>query len=457
MGGNLPMKYVAVDDELSPEAELGQKTKRRYPVLLDYDDHALEQAFLQFYAKETRPLIQAVFVLSVPMWAVGLYVLFRLIPEHAVYLASISMALVTPFALFALLIRDHPRCLHYYQPLALFSNLVSGLLVMYICLHLENMVPHMTVIGMMLMLFIGFYALRLRARYAIFSSLVMVGAYSVYLFVYSHESEQARLLLCVSLVILELFACVAAYLSEYTYRQIFEQQQLIALQRDRISCEHERAEALLLNILPASIADRLRHDENIIADHFDQAAVLFADIVGFTRLASQLPADALVTMLNRLFSRFDDLVDAAGLEKIKTIGDAYMVAAGMPQPVPDVARRIADLALAMQHVIADDNARKHCQLQLRIGIHIGPVIAGVIGARKFIYDVWGDTVNIASRMESHGEPGKIQVSEAVYEQLKDDYHLQPRGCISIKGKGQMRTWFLIAARSLSDFGNRREK
>ncbi len=435
----------------TPEDELRRKTQRRHPILLDYRDTELERKFLRFYTEETRPLIQAAFLLSIPAWAAGLYLLFLLIPDKAPQLLLITLAVVLPFTLFALSVRDHDRWIKHYQPIALCSNIATGLLVMYICHHLEGIVAHIMPIGTMLMVFIGLYALRLRARYAIASSLILVGGYLAYLLNSGQETEEARLLLITSMGILEVFACMAAYLSEYTYRQMFEQQQWIQWQKSRIASEHARAERLLLNILPPSIAKRLQHDEQVIADRFERASVLFSDIVGFTKLSSTISAPALVSMLNELFSHFDALVDRAGLEKIKTIGDAYMVAAGMPIPMARPTHALAALALNMLQVVEEYNQRHGTSLQLRIGIHTGPVIAGVIGMRKFVYDVWGDTVNMASRMESHGLAGHIQVSEAVYEQLREDYRLQARGEIHIKGKGTMRTWFLLGKAS-SDTG-----
>ena len=213
--------------------------------------------------------------------------------------------------------------------------------------------------------------------------------------------------------------------------------------RHKLLCEEqEKSEQLLLNILPKSIANRLkRHDQNI-ADHFTDVTVLFADIVGFTQLSTSLTAAQLVNLLNNIFSAFDQLVEKYDLEKIKTIGDAYMVVAGLPIPCHDHATLTADFALDMQQAIVHFNEQNDNQLNIRIGIHTGSVIAGIIGLKKFSYDLWGDTVNIANRMESHGLAGRIQVSEIVYNLLKDKYIFIKRGQIQIKGKGEMTTYFL---------------
>ncbi|MBD2483117.1 adenylate/guanylate cyclase domain-containing protein [Planktothrix sp. FACHB-1365] len=212
--------------------------------------------------------------------------------------------------------------------------------------------------------------------------------------------------------------------------------------------EKERSEQLLLNILPEAIAEQLKQDTKAIASAIEEVTILFADIVGFTPLSSKVPPIELVGVLNEMFSIFDNLAEHNGLEKIKTIGDAYMVVGGLPLPKPNHAEAIADMALGMQAAMSQFQAPLErfnigSQFQIRIGINTGSVVAGVIGIKKFIYDLWGDAVNIASRMESSGEPGRIQVTEATYERIKDQYNFEKRGKISIKGKGEMTTYWLV--------------
>jgi class 3 adenylate cyclase len=203
-----------------------------------------------------------------------------------------------------------------------------------------------------------------------------------------------------------------------------------------------QSERLLLNILPASISDRLKHETGTIADHFSEVTVLFADLVGFTEIAVTLSPVQLVNLLNQIFSEFDHLTELHGLEKIKTIGDAYMVVGGLPMPRADHAQAIANMALDMQTTLDRFNRVHRKTLKMRIGIHSGPVIAGVIGIKKFIYDLWGDTVNIASRMESHGLPGQIQVTLETRDRLYEKYLFAERGSVNIKGKGEMITYWL---------------
>jgi len=206
---------------------------------------------------------------------------------------------------------------------------------------------------------------------------------------------------------------------------------------------HRENERLLLNVLPASIANKLKQQVGIIAERFDDASVLFADIVGFTPLSARLSPTELIESLNRVFSGFDELADHHKLEKIKTIGDGYMVAGGLIEQNADHLAAMAAMALAMHENVRKLNSQ-FGDLSLRIGLQVGSVIAGVIGIRKFIYDVWGDTVNTASRLESHGAPGRTHVSEMVFERLQGRFAFEARGTIELKGRAPMNTYFLGA-------------
>jgi adenylate cyclase len=211
--------------------------------------------------------------------------------------------------------------------------------------------------------------------------------------------------------------------------------------------EYYRSESLLANILPATIATRLKNPATtIIADKYDDASVLFADIAGYTARASETTPADLVEFLNRLYSEFDRLVEKHGLEKIKTSGDCYIVVSGVPEPRRDHLEALACLALNMADVIDGLKDQVGQAVPLRIGIGVGPVVAGVVGTRRFFYDVWGDAVNVASRMESTGVQGRIQVPREVRERLTETFHFEHRGDVEVKGKGVMRTWFLVAQR-----------
>jgi class 3 adenylate cyclase len=240
-------------------------------------------------------------------------------------------------------------------------------------------------------------------------------------------------------------------LSVYLYERLayreFNTRRALNEAYNQLKIEQERSESLLLNILPSPIVKRLKQKPTTIADSFTNAGVLFGDIVGFTELSGKITPTELVQLLNQIFSDFDHLADQHNLEKIKTIGDAYMVVSGLPLPRYDYAEAIADMALDMRLTLEQFNQETGQNFQMRIGIATGPVIAGVIGLKKFIYDLWGDTVNIASRMESHGIANEIQVTEKTYKILRNQYLLEQRGMITIKGKGEMMTYLLKSKRN----------
>jgi len=237
--------------------------------------------------------------------------------------------------------------------------------------------------------------------------------------------------------LLELFSAVATQLGSLIKRKQAE---------SALRWQQEQTEKLLLNILPKPIALRLQKEQKLIADHFDEVSVLFADLVGFTEFSAHKSPTQLVEILNGIFCEFDRLSESRGLEKIKTIGDAYMVVGGLPTPREDHGEAIALLALEMQAALTQFNLKIGESFQLRIGIHSGSVVAGIIGISKFSYDLWGDTVNVASRMESNGSSGKIQVTAATYERLKDMFVFEERGMVEVKGKGQMLTYWLLEKR-----------
>jgi adenylate cyclase len=230
----------------------------------------------------------------------------------------------------------------------------------------------------------------------------------------------------------------------FTLLAVFASQRRDALAALRV--EQQKAEDLLLNILPRSIADRLKAQTRPIADQFESASILFADVVDFTPWSERLLPSEVVGYLDHLFSHFDALAERYELEKIKTIGDCYMVAAGVPTPRADHAHALALMALDMLQAMRSNDELGHLGLELRAGINSGPVVAGVIGRKRFLYDLWGDVVNTASRMESYGAPGRIQITRPTYELLADEFECEPRGTITVKGKGEVEAWYVIGLR-----------
>jgi len=239
------------------------------------------------------------------------------------------------------------------------------------------------------------------------------------------------------------YSLIAIDVYEYGFTNLYGTDITANREVERAHAENER---LLLNILPASIAERLRHGEEPIADRVDEMTVLFADIVAFSQLSMELGPSELVQMLNRIFSAFDDLTEEYGLEKIKTIGDAYMVVGGLAPDPANHCGRVAEVGLGMIEATERFRNETGVDLHIRVGMHMGPAVAGVVGLKKFIYDVWGETVNTASRMESHGTPDRVQVTESTYRRLSDRFEFEERGIIEVRGRGPMETYFLVARR-----------
>jgi len=243
----------------------------------------------------------------------------------------------------------------------------------------------------------------------------------------------------ISLIVINLFFASTLFLLSLYY---FVNQNSILIRL--LQQEQDKSEALLLNILPKEIAAILKNENRTIADQYDEASVLFADMVGFTPLSAILPPVEMVELLNEVFSFFDSLLDKYGVEKIRTIGDSYMVASGVPRGRPDHASALVRMALEMRDYVSTHTFQNGHHLSFRIGINSGSMIAGVIGRRKFVYDVWGDAVNVASRMESHGVGGAVQITQATYELIKDEFVCEPRGIVMVKGKGKMEVWHILS-------------
>jgi class 3 adenylate cyclase len=259
----------------------------------------------------------------------------------------------------------------------------------------------------------------------------------------SHPETAIAISTGATLAAMGLIGALVARKLEMQARQMFLQRKTIRKQLVEIDLERAKSEALLLNILPVTVAARLKADGGAIADAFADVTVLFADIVGFTRMAERLTPVEVVRRLSELFSAFDDLAEELGVEKIKTIGDAYMAASGLSLDAARGAHAMAEMALGMLRRVDEFSGRYADPINVRIGLNSGPVVAGVIGKKKFIYDIWGDAVNTASRMESHGTPGRVHVSRETRQRLESEYVFEARGDIEVKGKGVMQTHYLI--------------
>jgi class 3 adenylate cyclase len=296
-----------------------------------------------------------------------------------------------------------------------------------------------------LIVVLGPFIVRMNVAYEIAFALLTVALYDGIAFAIGHPSVVESFSINMALASMGFMGALVARQMEGQAREGFVQRRIIREQLAALDAEKRRSDALLLNVLPAAIAERLKAENRPIADGFQDVSVLFADIVGFTALSERLTPQDLVERLNELFSAFDDLLDRLRLEKIKTIGDAYMVVGGL-NGGKDHALALAELALDMLVRIRELAVRHGEDFSVRIGIHTGPVVGGVIGKKKFIYDVWGDTVNVASRMESSGVPGAVQISHATYTRIRTMYVFEDRGEIAVKGKAPMRAWLIVDRR-----------
>ncbi len=418
------------------------------PITLKYYDQQLEKRFRQDYA--TKSIKQVRFAILLPIF---IYCLSGIM-NYLFNPTQIALAAWTKYGVFTSLLlmtfastyrKSSPQAIQMILVVASLISAISFTIIIgsrsifviqdisnynndYILLSINTALVLVTVYT--------YTATRLLFIYAIATGLVILIIYNVTAFYFV---KPMLTIIIISnnfqLLIANLIGGFAGYLMELYLRRDFLKSVLIAL-------EQEKSEQLLLNILPSTIASRLKESNKTIADSFTEVTILFADIVGFTKLSSQVSPVKLVELLNQIFSAFDELADKHQLEKIKTIGDAYMVVGGIPEPRADHAEAIAEMALDMQAEIFKINQKSQRNFAIRIGINSGEVVAGVIGKKKFIYDLWGDAVNTASRMESHGIPNTIHVTIDTYNLLADKYLFEERGLIDVKGKGEMQTYIL---------------
>ncbi|MGB7859425.1 MAG: adenylate/guanylate cyclase domain-containing protein [Acidimicrobiia bacterium] len=294
-------------------------------------------------------------------------------------------------------------------------------------------------VSAILVLYMFGFVSRTRFVYALVRSAVIAIGFVMVIVLY--DAPEGLLIDAFLLTAASAASLLGLRLIERNRRKVWHQRLVIEDQRAALEIERSESERLLLNVLPEAVSKRLRQGENPIADDFPSVTVLFADIVGFTSMTSALAADEVITILSGLFSAFDELVAERGLEKIKTIGDAYMAVGGLPDPLPDHAIRVVDLAVAMlDHT---DSSEHFPGMTIRIGVHTGPVAGGVIGTRKFAYDVWGSTVNMASRLQSTGVPGRVHVSEETRELSSDSFRFESRGEIELRGLGPRNTYLVV--------------
>lgn len=408
---------------------------------LKFKDQSLEKAFRDLHDNELRLLLRSGIIQSFFSWLFSLVLVYIIIPD---YLLKVSLILFggifVPFVLI-LLSTYNEKFKGYFQELAALSNIIAGLMSIYLCHQFPNGINIMLPI-LILVIFFGNYLYRFRFLMGGFITLIYIGAFQFYI-LFIIELGISQILLMSSVAWLTLaFSISLGYVYERNYRISFIQQQTINYQKTIIEKEKNETEKLLLNILPFKVAKELKATGRARPRRYTDVTILFTDFEGFTELVASISAITLEQELNDIFSFFDDIMEEEGIEKIKTIGDAYLAAGGVPEEIPDHALRCVLAAKRMIEFLNHRNSHSQIKWKMRVGIHSGPIVAGVVGKKKFAYDLFGDTINTASRMETAGEPGKINISAATYELIKDKFDCIPRGKIPAKGKGNIDMYFV---------------
>ena len=405
-----------------------------HPLTLRFDSDEREADFRASYHASLRRQTRAVLGLTISLYLLYGFLDRWLAPGVLAYIVAVRV-LVCGIVAGVLVLTFHRAFERWRDPLLAVALLVAAAGILAMLAIDSGELRNLYWVGLILVILGGQALFRLRFPLATALTVVIIAAYDVEMLWIGGFRWEVLVNNNFALASAAIIGAFAGYNIEKYARRSF-------CDRLVLEAERRRSDALLLNVLPAAIAERLKAGEAAIADQHSEASVLFADICDFTDLSSRLSPDELVALLNEVFTGFDEVAREKGIEKIKTVGDAYMAVAGLPVPQPDHLERIADTALAMRERLGRLNRLQAGELDLRIGISTGPVVAGVIGQSKFSYDLWGDTVNTASRMETHGVVGRIQVTERVFERLSDRYLFEPRGEIDVKGKGRMRTWWL---------------
>ncbi len=411
---------------------------------LRFGDDDLEASFRVVNFRQNVTHVRWAFALGIVLWAVlGVLAQFPGVLEANRGIdAAIRFGFAIPSAALALGLSFTRWFERRWQSVASVAILLSALAIVMDWALIHHAPSTWGFTGLMLVLAFNYVFVRIRFVYATVNGLLALALYNVVAVVEGVEA--------VDLVYADFFLGSMAVMGMSVSYLVERSSRLLFLRDLELADERERSEALLRNTLPDAIVERLKREHRTIADACPDVTVLFADMEGFTRHAASMEPDDLVHALDDVFRRFDALAERFGLEKIKTVGDAYMAVAGAPAPRADHADAAADMALAIVDALEGATWPTGEPMRARIGLASGPVVAGVIGERKFAYDLWGDTVNLASRLESHGVPGRVQVSAGTYERLRERYAFEPRHGVDLKGKGPTEAWFLLGRRSASD-------
>lgn len=407
----------------------------------------IEHLFLEDYWENTIRFTRLALILGIFLYGVFGVLDTWAVPNSMNLVWAIRYGIVCPVLGVVLLFSLFPRYRGVMQSAICIAGIVAGLGIVAMIAAAQSSELGYTFyyVGLIICLMFIYTFVRMRFWYAIVANIVVIAGYEFVAI--GHQQSLTSLQTTLIFLTGNFFLIAANIVGAFTCYSLEYYSRRDYLQRCVIESERAKAEHLLLNILPQPIADRLKRHDQTIADSFESVSVLFADIANFTSLSTTLSPSALVEFLNGLFSHFDTLAEKYGIEKIKTIGDCYMAASGVPSARIDHAYAVACMALEMRDYVNSLPPMNGWRLGVRIGLNSGPVVAGVIGKKKYIYDLWGDTVNIASRMESHGSIGGIQITHSTYKLLEDDFICETRGRVTLKGKGGMEVWQLLSKRN----------
>jgi len=408
----------------------------QHPISLSFKDRATELSFRAKHAKKNLTQIRIALIIAAFLYGIFAIVDFIIIPEGRWTALMVRFGFAIPVFLLGYMATYRNYFRKRMQSLVMAVIYVAGIGIALIAFSYQDARSDLHLTGTLLPIFWAFLYSGLRFINAVIVSLLLTLTYDVLFISFSSMPFEVlvsyNFFLFTSIVI----GILGGYTIECYSRRDFVSQQIIRL-------EKQNNEQLLLNILPKNIAKELKASPGTIAKDYESITVLFADLVAFSELSQKNSAHEVVSLLNEIFSVFDKLTDTYGLEKIKTIGDAYMVTNNLKQSDNGDVKAVAEFAFDIQKAVEQFSVKKNQKIQLRIGVHTGPAVAGVIGVKKFVYDVWGNTVNIASRLESRCPVNKIQVSESTYQLLKDDYHFEDRGELEVKGQGKLRAYILL--------------
>lgn len=411
-------------------------------ILLTFKEEKIESEFIHNYDMSNKIFCRLGMIFSLFGWSAFLIVNYLYFETHITYIINLMvLVFLFPLIILAIIMTYYQIFLKYYQFVVAFANLFAGIIVIYASIvNYENVIYLLPFICAII--FFAYFILRIRFKIALIITIIYPLIYLLLIIASPMIDPVDKVVIVANVSILLPCCVIGGYLLELSIRKIFIQRKIISEQKEEILREKDKSDKLLLNTLPKKIVEELKMKGSADPEEFENVTIYFSDFVGFTKLSSELEPKFLISQLNEIFTAFDDIMEKHGCERIKTIGDAYMAVCGMPEPHNDHADRMIRAASEMLEYLEKRNEIAEIKFVMRVGLHSGNVVGGIVGVKKYIYDVFGDSVNTASRMESNGEAGKINISEATYKILKDKYDFTSRKPLEVKGKGKMNMYFV---------------